>query len=200
MLMTCHSKLRAMNKAVFIDKDGTLIPDVPYNVDPQKIKLYEGAGSRLKELKALGYLLIVVSNQSGIAKGYFTKEALNIVEHKLQLELQADGIQLDGFYYCPHHPDGKINEFSVSCDCRKPKPGMLITAANDFQIDLTQSWMVGDILNDVEAGNKAGCKTILVNNGNETEWVVNIDRLPTAVAPTLHEALNYILNYTDVAA
>jgi D-glycero-D-manno-heptose 1,7-bisphosphate phosphatase len=186
------------NKAIFIDKDGTLIPDVPYNVDPSKIRLVDGAAIGLRKLKELGYMLIVISNQSGVAHGYFPENALRIVEHKLQLELQSEGIQFDAMYFCPHHPAGIIDAFVKDCDCRKPKPGMLFNAAKDFQIDLSQSWMIGDILNDVEAGNKAGCSTILINNGNETEWKISIDRLPTCVVSSIHEGLQYIANQTNV--
>lgn len=182
-----------MNKAVFIDKDGTLIHDVPYNVDPSLIRLQEGAACGLRQLKDQGYLLIIVSNQSGVAHGYFNEEALTAVQEKLQDELKKDGVQLDGAFFCPHHPQGTVKRYAVSCECRKPKPGMLMKAATQFDIDLSQSWMIGDILHDVEAGNKAGCSTILIDNGNETEWQPGADRHPTEVVKNIRQAVSIIL-------
>jgi D-glycero-D-manno-heptose 1,7-bisphosphate phosphatase len=182
-----------MNKAVFIDKDGTLIHDIPYNVNPSLLSLYDGAASALKLLKDCGFLLILVSNQSGVARGYFKMMDLKAIENKIQQVLVSEGVQLDAMYFCPHHPDGAVHEYSKECDCRKPKPGMLMTAAKEFDIDLTRSWMIGDILNDVEAGQAAGCRTILIDNGNETEWEITEQRMPTAVAPGLSDAVKIIL-------
>jgi D-glycero-D-manno-heptose 1,7-bisphosphate phosphatase len=183
-----------MNKAVFVDKDGTLIHDVPYNVDPTLIQLQEGAGNGLKQLKEGGYLLVLVSNQAGVAHGYFREDALRNIEEKLQHELKKDGVQLDALYFCPHHPDGIVKEYAFPCDCRKPKPGMLLKAAQHFNIDLSRSWMIGDILHDVEAGNRAGCHTILINNGNETEWKLNPFRHPTKTTKSIAEAATVILH------
>jgi D-glycero-D-manno-heptose 1,7-bisphosphate phosphatase len=182
-----------MNRAVFIDKDGTLIPDIPYNVNPSLVTLYDGAAHGLKLLKDRGFLLVLISNQSGVARGYFTISDLKAIEHKLQQDLISEGIQLDAMYFCPHHPEGIVQEYSKDCNCRKPKPGMLLRASNEFNIDLTSSWMIGDILNDVEAGNAVGCRTILIDNGNETEWEVTDPRIPTAVASGLLEAIAMIL-------
>jgi D-glycero-D-manno-heptose 1,7-bisphosphate phosphatase len=186
-----------MNKAVFLDKDGTLIHDIPYNTDPSLIQLQAGAGRSLRRLKDGGYLLVLVSNQSGVAHGYFKEEALSGVEEKLQQELKKDGVQLDAVYFCPHHPDGIVKEYALSCACRKPKPGMLLRAAQKLNIDLSQSWMIGDILHDVEAGNQAGCNTILINNGNETEWKLNTYRQPTEIAESIPEAASIILHSHD---
>jgi len=182
-----------MNAAVFLDKDGTLIPDVPYNVDPELIVLQDNTIEGLKKLKSKGYLLIVVSNQAGIAKGLFKEVALDGVKGKLQELLRSKGIELDGFYFCPHHPEGTVKEFSIDCNCRKPKAGMFLKAARDFNIDLSQSWMIGDILHDVEAANRAGCKSILIDNGNETEWYINEFRKPDYMANNINDAANHIL-------
>lgn len=183
-----------MKKAIFLDKDGTLIQDIPYNVDPERVRFNEGAIAGLKKLKSNGYLLILVSNQSGVAYGYFTEQALLRVGETIRERLLRSGVMLDGFYFCPHHPAGVVAAYSRSCDCRKPKPGMLLRAASRFDIELSRSWMIGDILNDVEAGVVAGCKTILINNGNETEWVVTEKRKPTAIAGNLLEAASIIVN------
>jgi D-glycero-D-manno-heptose 1,7-bisphosphate phosphatase len=179
-----------MQKAIFLDKDGTLIEDVPYNVDPKRMVLCAGTLNGVQKLHRAGYQLIVISNQSGVARGYFTEAALGPVEQQLRRLLQ---VPLAGFYYCPHHPNGSVREYAFQCKCRKPEPGMLFQAAADHGIDLRQSWFIGDILNDVEAGRKAGCRTILIDNGNETEWVLTPDRVPHHTAPNLDLAADYIL-------
>lgn len=182
-----------MNAAVFLDKDGTLIPDIPYNIDPELITLHEDSVNGLKLLYERGYQLIVLSNQSGIAHGYFTEEALLPVKEKLDDLLAGHDIQLSGFYYCPHHSEGLIDEYTVDCFCRKPFPGMFFHAAAIHNIDLAASWMIGDILHDVEAGNRAGCRTILIDNGNETEWLRGEYRIPTLTCKSINEAAQYIL-------
>lgn len=184
-----------MDAAIFIDKDGTLIRDIPYNVDTSLITLENNSTEGLKLLCESGYKLIVVSNQSGVASGYFTEEHLFAVEGKLRSMLQAFGIQLSGFYFCPHYVKGIIDEYAVDCYCRKPMPGMLLHAAEVNDIDLSISWMIGDILNDVEAGNRAGCKTILIDNGNETEWLTGEFRTPTIRCHSINEAADCILNH-----
>jgi D-glycero-D-manno-heptose 1,7-bisphosphate phosphatase len=183
-----------MNKAVFLDKDGTLIPDIPFNVDPGKITLQDDIVTGLKRLQDDGFKLIIISNQSGVARGYFTEDKLLGVAEKMKALFAQNGLALDGFYYCPHHPQGTVLHYNIECDCRKPKAGMLLRAAADHNINLTNSWMVGDILNDVEAGNRAGCKTVLVDNGNETEWVEGHYRTPTVICKTIDEAADVLLS------
>jgi D-glycero-D-manno-heptose 1,7-bisphosphate phosphatase len=179
-------------RAVFLDKDGTLIEDVPYNVRPEQIRLLPGGAEGLRRLHAAGYRLIVVSNQSGVAHGYFAEEALAGVERRLRQLLAEAGVPLAGFYYCPHHPDGSVAAYRVACACRKPEPGLLLRAAREHGIDLARSWLIGDILNDVEAGRRAGCRTILLDNGHETEWVLTPLRTPDARAPDLDTAARII--------
>ncbi len=180
-------------KAVFLDKDGTLVEDVPYNVDPALIRLAPGAADGLPALAAAGYRLVVVSNQSGVARGYFAEAALAGVEARLR-ELLADcGVTPAGFYWCPHHPGGSVAGYSVTCECRKPLPGLIVRAARELGIDRARSWMVGDILDDVEAGRRAGCRTVLLDNGNETEWLRSPARTPDLVAANLADAARLIL-------
>lgn len=175
-----------MNKAVFIDKDGTLIKDVPYNVKPDLIEFEQDAFESLQKLQKIGYKVIVVSNQPGIALGYFKEEELKNVEEKIKDSLAKNKVLLDGFYYCPHKAD-------ENCECRKPKPGLILLAAKNHEIDLKRSWMIGDILNDVEAGNRSYCKSILIDNGNETEWVWSRYRKPNFIAKNLKAAAEIIL-------
>lgn len=179
-------------RAVFLDKDGTLIEDVPYNVDPKQIRLTPGAVEGLRLLHGLGYRLVVISNQSGVARGYFAETALAAVEGRLRELLAEVGVPLAGFYYCPHHPQGIVAAYAVSCDCRKPQPGLIHRAAREHHIDLARSWFIGDILDDVEAGRRAGCRTILVDNGRETAWVLTPERRPHHTVADLAEAARLI--------
>ena len=177
--------------AIFLDKDGTLVIDVPYNVDPERIQLYPGVAAGVRQLHQAGYALVVVSNQSGVARGYFQESALGAVEERLRDLL---GVPLTGFYYCPHHPAGTVPEYAIACACRKPEPGMLLQAAADHHLDLSQSWLIGDILNDVEAAHRARCRAVLISNGNETEWQMGEGRIPDYVASDLWDAAHFILD------
>ena len=181
-------------KAVFFDKDGTLVDDLPYNVEPKRIMLSSGAGPALRLLARLDFRLFVVTNQDGIAFGRFDESAMEAVSNRLQDLLFREQLTLDGFYYCPHHPDGTVPAYASECSCRKPRPGLLLQAAQDHGIDLRASWMVGDILHDVEAGNRAGCRTVLLDNGNETEWRLGPRRVPTRIAPDLYAAAVMIVS------
>lgn len=178
--------------AVFLDKDGTLIEDVPYNIDAERIRFYPEAPSALAQLHAQGYLLIVVTNQPGIAHGYFGTVALEATGTTIDAELASHDAPIAGFYYCPHHPEGQVPDYAIACGCRKPLAGMLLQAAHEHGIDLSASWMIGDILNDVEAGNRAGCRTVLVDRGNETEWLHGEHRVPDHVARNLIDAAQFI--------
>lgn len=179
-----------MLPAIFLDKDGTLLVDVPYNVDPAQMRLGDGVATGVRRLYEAGFALVVVTNQSGVARGYFAEGAIAPVEQRLR---QLLGVPLAGFYYCPHHPEGAVARYACRCRCRKPEPGMVRRAAADLNLNLEQSWLVGDILNDVEAGRRAGCRTVLIDNGNETEWVLNPWRLPHQTVSTFDQATDVIL-------
>jgi D-glycero-D-manno-heptose 1,7-bisphosphate phosphatase len=181
--------------AVFLDKDGTLVEDVPYNVDPERIRLAPGAATALRLLHQAGFRLLVVSNQSGIARGCFREEALAAVAARLRRLLVDCAAPLAGFYYCSHHPDGVVKEHTVVCTCRKPAPGLILRAAREHGVDLARSWLVGDILDDVEAGRRAGCRTILLDTGHETEWILHPDRVPHRMASDLVDAARLITDY-----
>ncbi len=148
--------------AVFIDKDGTLIDDVPYNTDPALLRFRPAAIESLKMLAAEGFALLVVTHQSGLARGYFTRTQFARLQAALEKRLRDAGVELLDFLVCPHAPapDG-----SPSCLCRKPAPGLLLRAARRHGIDLSRSWMVGDTPDDIEAGRRAGCRTLLLGDG-----------------------------------
>jgi D-glycero-D-manno-heptose 1,7-bisphosphate phosphatase len=173
-----------VKRALFLDKDGTLVEDVPYNVDPERIRLARGVEA-LAELQAFEFF--VVTNQPGIALGKFTEEMLSAATQRLRGLLAAKGVNLKGFLYCPHAPQAR-------CRCRKPAAGLLRRAAAEHDLALTRSWMIGDILDDIEAGRRAGCRTVLIDNGNETEWLHGPGRVPHAVAPDLAAAAARILS------
>ena len=171
-----------MKRAVFVDKDGTLVRNVPYNVDPEKIELEDGAAECVSELTRQGFEVIVVSNQPGAALGHFQESALGRVAERMRQLVKG----IKAFYYCPHDPD-------AGCDCRKPSPGLLERAAREHGVDLAQSWMVGDILDDVEAGRRAGCRTILLHRGHETLWRLTPQRWPDRIATHLAQVPEFIV-------
>ena len=183
-----------MSVTVFLDKDGTLLEDIPYNVDPQRMRLAPLGDRALRLLAEYDCRVVVVSNQSGVARGYFSESSLERVEDWLRTVFRRFRVDFAGFYYCPHHPEGDVAEFAIECDCRKPGDGMLRRAAADLGIDLSEAWMVGDILDDVEAGNRAGCRTILIDNDNETEWRLSTLRWPTVVVRNLESAARAIVD------
>jgi histidinol-phosphate phosphatase family protein len=148
-------RLIAPQPAVFLDRDGTLISDTGYLSSPDEVKLLPGAVDLLRRLRESGYLLVVISNQSGIGRGWITEQQAWSVDDRFRALLSDYGITLDAVYYCPHAPD-------VNCECRKPSPGLLRRAATDVGIDLSRSYMVGDRASDCEAGEAAGCRAILL--------------------------------------
>ncbi len=154
------------NKAIFFDRDNTLIEDPGYINHPDQVKLLDGVTDALVELKSMGYKLIVVSNQSAVAHGIVTEEVLGEIHNRLKQLLTEKGIYLDRIYYCPYHPDGVVPKYRKESDWRKPNPGMLLAAADEMDIDLSQSWVIGNSGSDVEAGLRAGCKTILINHSS----------------------------------
>ena len=179
---------------VFIDKDGTLVENVPYNVDPALIRLAPGAERAIPRLAKAGFRLVVVSNQPGVALGRFPESALLGVKQRLAELLAPLGAELAGFYYCPHHPEGSVAEYAIHCACRKPAPGLIERATRELGASANGAWLVGDILDDVEAGSRAGCTTILLDNGNETEWVLTPERRPDYIVRDLDEAADFIVS------
>jgi D-glycero-D-manno-heptose 1,7-bisphosphate phosphatase len=179
-------------KAVFLDKDGTLVRDVPYNVDPEKVVFETGVWEGLLTLQADGYKLVIISNQPGLEMELFSQQQLDNLILYFNEVFEQNQLTLSGFYYCPHEPAFE----GTGCLCRKPEPGLIMRAADELYLDLTRSWMIGDILNDVEAGSRAGCRTVLINNGNETEWVEGPGRKPDYTTPYFLDAADYITTQT----
>lgn len=157
-------------KAVFLDRDGTINKYVGFLRSIDEFELITGAAEAIKKINSSGYLSILVTNQPVIARGEVTTFELQLIHSKMETLLGAEGAYLDAIYYCPHHPHkgykGEISELKIDCDCRKPKPGMLLKAASDFNIDLSASWMIGDGENDIKAGKAAGCKTALIGTAD----------------------------------
>ena len=158
--------LSSQQKAIFLDRDGTINRYVGFLREMDEFELLPGVVEAIRKINQSQYLAIVVTNQPVIARGEVTKEQLDGIHQKMETLLGEGGAYIDALYYCPHHPDkgfeGEIPELKIDCDCRKPKPGMLLQAASDYNIDLSQSWMIGDSENDRKAGENAGCQTLLV--------------------------------------
>ena len=148
--------------AVFLDRDGTLIVDKPYSADPESVEVLDGVVEGLAMLREAGYRLIVVTNQSGIARGYYDEEALARMHRRVDQLLGANGVSVDAYYFCPHHVEGVDPSLAKPCPCRKPAPGMILRAAREWSIDLRTSWLVGDSGTDREAAERAGCRSILL--------------------------------------
>lgn len=175
--------------AVFLDKDGTLIKNIPYNADIKKIKFEETVFEGLRILQKAGFILAVASNQSGVGRDLITQTQIKKAEHFISGTLRKKGIMLNHFFYCFH--------YEQNCSCRKPKQGLLITAAKKLNLNLDRSWIIGDILNDIEAGNRAGCRSILLDNGGETEYKTGPFRTPAYKASTFADAALFILFLKD---
>jgi D-glycero-D-manno-heptose 1,7-bisphosphate phosphatase len=160
--MTTGTRLR---RAVFLDRDGTLVEEVPYLHDPALVRLVPGAAGALRQLAAAGFALVVVTNQAGVARGYYGEDEVGRVHRRLRGLLAAGGVTLDGIWYCPHHPDGAVAELARACRCRKPGPGMLEAAAAELGVDLGASYLVGNHAADVGAAHAAGVTPLFVTTG-----------------------------------
>ena len=163
--------LKNKQKAIFLDRDGTINKHIGFLKETKDFILLEDAAEAIRKINESGYLAIVITNQPVIARGETTYEELAQIHNKMETDLGKSGAYLDAIYFCPHHPDkgyaGEIPELKFDCDCRKPKPGMLLKAANDYNIDLSESWMIGDNKNDILAGKNAGCKTVLITQSDD---------------------------------
>lgn len=180
------------NTAVFLDRDGTINEEVGYLDSLDKLELYPNSFEAIRLINESGMLTVVITNQSGVARGYFSENFVNAVHSRISEILKKNGAHIDRFYYCPHHPTEGNDPYLKSCDCRKPSPGMLIRASEELEIDLSRSYMVGDAEKDIELANRVGAKGILVRTGYG-ENVVTSDVKPAYVAEDILDAVNWIM-------
>lgn len=182
-------------KAVFLDRDGVINHEISFIHRPQDMKLYDFSPRSVKKINQSDYLAIAITNQSVVARNLCTIDELQVIHNKMETDLGGEGAKLDAIYFCPHHPDKGYPEenpvFKMDCECRKPKPGMLLQAANDFHIDLSKSFMIGDSQRDIEAGKRAGCTTIGVRSGYGQK---NTEIAPDYMFDNLEQAVNFIVN------
>lgn len=178
-------------KAIFLDRDGTLA------AAPHDLSLHPGTAPALRLLSRLDYRLFVLDRQDGL--GVADDASMDTIGQRLHALLLRERLALDGFYRCPRHPHDGMARDGVDCHCRRPLPGLLLQAAHDHGVDLRSSWMLGALLHDVEAGNRAGCRTILVDNGCEREWRLGPRRVPTRMAPDLYAAAILVASHGEPA-
>lgn len=178
-----HSQSKTLQPAIFLDRDGTINVEKNYLHRFEDWEWIPGAQAAIKMFKKSGYRVVVVSNQAGIARGMFEASDVDRLHSFVQQELACLGTTIDAFYYCPHHPD-----INGNCSCRKPAPGMLVQASLDLNLDLTRSWMIGDKLIDVQAGQAAGVKSMMVRTGYGVGEQKNIDRAIRVFDSVFHAA------------
>lgn len=185
--------------AVFLDRDGVLIEDVVLLTKRDQVHLYPGVALALRKLHEAGFALVVVSNQTVVARGLATEEDVEQINGYIQrLLYESSRVRIERFYFCPHHPNATLPQYRVNCKCRKPRSGMLLQAAGDLDLDLAASYMVGDRISDVIAGRNAGCMTLLAETGMHSAAPIESDAIDTSVVPdavcaNLAEAAEMIL-------
>jgi len=186
-----------MKGAVFLDRDGTLNEEVGYANHIDRFRVFPWSAPAVRKLNDAGVTAVMITNQSGIARGYFPESLLLEMHSKLQEELGCHGARLDAIYYCPHHPEGRLDAYRVACDCRKPAPGMLLRAARDLDLDLTASYLISDRYQDISMAFNTGMRGVLVlsgyGRGEYTYFRNTWPRQPDFVAQELLEAVDWIL-------
>ncbi|MFQ5632864.1 MAG: D-glycero-beta-D-manno-heptose 1,7-bisphosphate 7-phosphatase [bacterium] len=181
---------------VFLDRDGTINEEVNYLSTIEQFKFIDGAVDAIRLLNEAGLLAILITNQAGVARGYYDEDRVAKIHDFMEKQLQRSGARLDGIYYCPHHPTAGLGKYKIDCQCRKPNPGLLEKAAADLHIDLSKSYVIGDKISDLQAGLAVGCRTILVRTGygKEVEKALPEDGLqPDYIADDVLEAVGWIL-------
>lgn len=186
-----------MRRAVFLDRDGTINTEVGYLNHPDQVELMPRAGAAIKLLNEAGFKAVVITNQAGIAKGLVREDILPAIHQRLTQLLAQEGAALDAFYYCPHHPEGVVEQYRIACDCRKPLPGMLLQAAEEFNIELSASYVIGDKSCDMELARNAGAKAVMVLTGYGAIEIARHREAgllpPDYIAPDLYDAAQWIL-------
>jgi len=182
-----------VNKTVFLDRDGTIVDDVGYMNSPEQINFIPGSIAAIKKLNEAGYKVVVITNQAGVARGLITEDMLQTIDKTLHKHILSGGAHLDGIYYCPHHAEHGHYPYKQDCECRKPHPGLIKKAARDLNLDLSQSYMVGDKATDIEAGKRAGTKTIMVLSGRGNNEKGRLTDPADHVADNLQAAVTWLL-------
>ncbi len=180
------------NKAVFLDRDGTINEEVGYLDSLEQLRIFPAAFDAVRMINEAGMKVVVVTNQSGVARGFFDEDFVNSVHARINEIFREKGAFIDRFYYCPHHPTEGVGRYRISCDCRKPAPGMLIRASEELDIDLSSSYVVGDMAKDIEVANNVGARGILVRTGYGKN-VVTSDIKPAFIAEDILAAAEWIM-------
>lgn len=183
-------------RAIFLDKAGALVNHMPYIISLHRLQPMPGALQGARALYNAGYQLFVVCNQPGVAHGYFPEHRLTDVETRIRHLLAEVDVPLAGFYYCPHHPDGCVRGYVMQCACRKPQPGLLCRVAHEYGLNLSQSWVIGENLDDIEAGRRAGCHTLLLGNSDMLKRELSPWRIPHYLTYDLLAAAQWIIEDT----
>jgi len=180
-------------KAVFLDRDGTIIVEKEFLSDPNGIELIPGADNAIKKLNNADFAVVILSNQSGVARGYFGEDTVKSINNRIIEIFANEGARIDAIYYCPHYPDGIVPEYSIRCGCRKPEMGLVKRAIEELGIE--PAFMVGDRKDDVLLGNNLGVPAILVLTGYGTNCVDEVSDIATHIAHDINDAVNWILNF-----
>lgn len=183
-----------MNQAVFLDRDGVITQDPPHYAHKlDQLKLIPRSAKAIRLLNENRFKVVIVSNQSGVARGYYQEKDVKIFNYAMEGELKKEGAHVDAIYYCPHHPNSEIIEYRINCDCRKPNSGMFFKAAQNLDIDLNKSFVVGDKISDVVAGSTAGCVTFLVLTGHGKSQTFENSIKPDFISVDLYDAVKNII-------
>jgi D-glycero-D-manno-heptose 1,7-bisphosphate phosphatase len=185
--------MQGNKRAVFVDRDGTIIEDTGYISSSKEVSFIPGSIAAVKRLNQAGFQVIVITNQSGVARGIFSEDRLQTVDKHIQKHVLSGGAHIDAFYYCPHHPEHGVYPYRQACECRKPEPGLIKKAAREHQIDLSRSFMVGDHSCDIQAGKKAGVRTVFVLTGHGSREKEKLAERPDHTAANLSAAVDWIL-------
>jgi D-glycero-D-manno-heptose 1,7-bisphosphate phosphatase len=186
-----------VNRAIFVDRDGTINEDIGYVSRPEELKLYPFAAEAIRLANAAGFKLIIVTNQAGIARGLYSEEDLSAIHALMTEEFLRQGARVDAIYYCPHHPEIGDGKYRLACECRKPRPGLLKTAALDYGIDLSRSYVIGDKASDIELAANTGSKGVLVLTGYGRQTIDNPTLWPCEPALVARDLLDGVRRILD---
>jgi len=191
--MTKTSK-KSQNKACFLDRDGVLIEEVNYLSSPDQVNVLPETIKALQLLKNNNYKIIVITNQAGVARGFFTEDSISKVHSEIDRQLKKYKLQVDHYYYCPHHPDGSVKKYAINCNCRKPMPGMILQAVKDYNLNLNNSFLVGDKMSDLLAAENSGCQGILVETGYGKEHKKEAVTRGFSVFSNIEQVVRFLLD------